>query len=191
MKNEAISHQTKERLAASLKRAMQKKPFDRITVKELLDDCDISRPTFYYHFEDIYDLMKWMFETEMVELLAKSEDCFTWDEGILLLLQYAVDNKAVCLCAYNSVGYDELRRIFYESVSGMLRRFVNVLLTDIPAKPEHIEFIIEFYTSAFASTCLSWLKGGAKESPEQMIALYEIAAFGTIREALERSAAQR
>ena len=77
MKNEDISFQTKKRLAQALKKSMAKKSFDKITVKELLEACDLSRPTFYYHFQDIYALMEWMFNNEMVDLLRKSEDCLT------------------------------------------------------------------------------------------------------------------
>ena len=120
MKQDQISLATKRKLAAALKSAMKKKAFDRITVKELLEECDISRPTFYYHFEDIYSLMKWMFETEAVELLKKSDNCLTWDEGIFLLLSYIKENREVCLCAYNSVGRDLLRRFFSQSVRSVL-----------------------------------------------------------------------
>ena len=72
MKNDEISLQTKTRLAAALKSSMSRKSFDKITVKELLEACDLSRPTFYYHFQDIYALMEWMFSNEMVRLLRKS-----------------------------------------------------------------------------------------------------------------------
>ena len=50
MKNEEISLQTKKALSQSLKKAMEKKPFSKITVSELIKDCNINRNTFYYHF---------------------------------------------------------------------------------------------------------------------------------------------
>lgn len=77
MKKENISLATKRKLARSLKKLMAKKDFDKITVREILEDADVARPTFYYHFEDIYSLMKWMFDTELLLLLVKSENCVT------------------------------------------------------------------------------------------------------------------
>ena len=190
MKQDQISLATKRKLAAALKSAMKKKAFDRITVKELLEECDISRPTFYYHFEDIYSLMKWMFETEAVELLKKSDNCLTWDEGIFLLLSYIKENREVCLCAYNSVGRDLLRRFFSQSVRSVLRTFMDTLLEDMTASPkeEQVEFIADFYTSAFAASILNWLQDGAKREPEEMLHLWDISAHGSIAAALERSA---
>ena len=64
MRQTEISQNTKKALAESLKKFMKKKPFSKITVSELVTDCNINRKTFYYHFEDIYDLLKWMFEED-------------------------------------------------------------------------------------------------------------------------------
>ena len=62
MKHEITSYNTKRTLADSLKKAMQIKPFSKISVSEIIRDCGLNRKTFYYHFEDIYALLKWMFE---------------------------------------------------------------------------------------------------------------------------------
>ena len=50
---------TKTALEASLKKLLLKKPLDKITIRDLTEDCGISRMTFYYHFKDIYDLVEW------------------------------------------------------------------------------------------------------------------------------------
>ena len=54
-----MSNTTKIALEASLKELLKKKPFDKITIADLTDDCGISRMAFYYHFKDIYDLVEW------------------------------------------------------------------------------------------------------------------------------------
>ena len=51
---------TKTALEASLKKLLLKKPLDKITIRDLTEDCGISRMTFYYHFKDIYDLVEWI-----------------------------------------------------------------------------------------------------------------------------------
>ena len=48
----------KERIAASFAALAQKKPVDKITVKELVELCGISRQTFYYHFQDLLEVMQ-------------------------------------------------------------------------------------------------------------------------------------
>ena len=54
-----MTNDTKYALEASLKKFLLKKPIDKITIRDLTDDCGISRMAFYYHFKDIYDLVEW------------------------------------------------------------------------------------------------------------------------------------
>lgn len=69
MKQKEMSLATKKELAAALKRQMARKPINKITVRELVAECGINRNSFYYHFEDIYALFKWMIEAEAVEIV--------------------------------------------------------------------------------------------------------------------------
>ena len=69
MRYEDISHQTKLMLADSLKKAMKSKPVSKVTISEIIADCSVNRKTFYYHFEDIYALLKWILEEEAVEVV--------------------------------------------------------------------------------------------------------------------------
>ena len=77
-KNVSVSEQTKRELAAALKEAMAQKPLDKITISELTSACSIRRQSFYYHFEDIYDLLRWMFEKEAISLLRHQEGSLLW-----------------------------------------------------------------------------------------------------------------
>ena len=59
-----MAQTTKRALAASLKKLLKERPLDNITVKDIVEDCEVNRQTFYYHFQDIYDLLLWVFTTE-------------------------------------------------------------------------------------------------------------------------------
>ena len=49
---------TKAQLRAGLARLMQKKSIKEITVKELVEEVDINRSTFYLHYTDIYQMLR-------------------------------------------------------------------------------------------------------------------------------------
>ena len=92
-KPNAASDQTKYALAAALKELMAQKPINRITIHDLAERCGIRQQTFYYHFEDVYDLLRWMFQEEAVALLKQHEGMLLWQEG--LLRDKSVCNKLV------------------------------------------------------------------------------------------------
>ena len=56
-----MAERTKLWIAAAMKRLMAKKPLDKIWVTEICREAEIERPTFYYHFQDKYDLVAWIF----------------------------------------------------------------------------------------------------------------------------------
>ena len=57
----AASEQTKRALAAALKELMAQNPIDKITIHDVTERCGIRRQNFYYHFQDVYDLLRWSF----------------------------------------------------------------------------------------------------------------------------------
>ena len=75
---------TKQALAASLKKLLEKKNLDDITVKELVEDCEVNRQTFYYHFQDIYDLLHWFLDNETNQALKNST---SWHDSLLRAFQ--------------------------------------------------------------------------------------------------------
>ena len=63
------SNITKRALAAALKELMETKPFSKISVSDICQACDMSRKSFYYHFQDKFDLVNWIYYTECVAVL--------------------------------------------------------------------------------------------------------------------------
>ena len=56
-----MAERTKLWIASAMGRLLQQKPVGQIRVTEICREAEIERPTFYYHFQDKYDLMAWMF----------------------------------------------------------------------------------------------------------------------------------
>ena len=54
-----MSDITKRALSASLKSLLLEKPIDKVSVLDITNRCGVKRQTFYYHFQDIADLVEW------------------------------------------------------------------------------------------------------------------------------------
>lgn len=75
-----MSTLTKDAIVESLKILMRKKPLTKITISDITENCGISRMTFYYHFQDIYDLMEWACIKDARKALDHKNTYDTWDE---------------------------------------------------------------------------------------------------------------
>ena len=77
------SETTCQAISGALKQLMTQKPLERITVAEIMDTCGMRRQHFYYYFTDIYDLLRWTFEKEALELLQQQQGVSPWQNGFL------------------------------------------------------------------------------------------------------------
>lgn len=178
-KNPSVSEQTKLQLAAALKTLMAQKSMDKITIAELTGICNIRRQSFYYHFEDIYDLLRWMIENEAISLLKQQEGALLWKEGFLQLFRYLEENRAVCLCALKSMGRDHLRRFFEADIYAIIHRTIEQLSEKIGVRNNldsfvDVEMLTHFYVVALAGMMESWLLGEIDRTPEQLIQFADV-----------------
>lgn len=58
---------TKELLAECFKKLLETTPFDKITIKMITGEAGLIRPTFYKHFQDKYEVVEWIFKTEVTD----------------------------------------------------------------------------------------------------------------------------
>lgn len=178
-KNSSVSEHTKLQLAAALKTLMAQKSMDKITIAELTNICNIRRQSFYYHFEDIYDLMRWMIENEAISLLKQQEGALLWKEGLLQLFRYLEENRAVYLCALKSVGRDHIRRFFEADIYAIIHRTIEQLVENIGVRNNldsfvDMEMLTHFYVVALAGIIESWLLGEIDRTPEQLIQFADV-----------------
>lgn len=61
------NERTKYELADAMKRCMKTAPVEKITVKEIVEACGVTRQTFYRNFQDKYDLINWYFAKILLE----------------------------------------------------------------------------------------------------------------------------
>lgn len=169
MKHEVTTLNTKRTLAASLKTFMGKKPLSKITVSEIIVDCGVNRKTFYYHFTDIYALLKWMLEEEAIEVVKQFDLLVDYREAVLFVMHYVRENKHLLCCAYDSMGRDEMKRFFYADFIGITRKVVQNAEQQlgIRAEDNFKEFLAHFYTEAVAGLLIDEFTDKEGHDPEK------------------------
>ena len=171
-KHYTASDYTKRAMAASLKSLMLHKSLEKISIREIMDGCGMKRQNFYYHFEDIYALVKWMFHEEVVAPLRRHEGALFWQDGLLQLFRYLQENKAVCQCALRSLGRPFMKDLFMNEVYSMVRHVADQLASrlDWENKAHELEMITQFYVIALAGVIESWVLEELEYTPEELIA---------------------
>lgn len=157
MTHEESSLQTKLMLCNSLKEIMKHKPFSKITVSELIKDCNLNRKTFYYHFEDIYDLLKWMLEQEAFQVVAQFDLLVDYKDVFDFVINYVEENAYFLNCIYDSIGRDELKRFLYQDFIGIMEKIVRECerANNVQVSDKFRIFVCNFYTEALAGMIIN------------------------------------
>lgn len=171
MTNEELSLRTKQMLADALKAAMKTKKLSKVTVSELISACNINRKTFYYHFQDIYALLKWTLEQEAIDVIKKFDLIVNTEEAIRFVMDYAEKNDYIISGAFDSMGYEEIKRFFHNDLFAVIYETIGngEKKLNVQLDPQFKQFLAEFYTEASASMLIEWTKNNITQDKETVI----------------------
>jgi AcrR family transcriptional regulator len=104
---------TEAKFKYALKEMMRTKPLSEINVTTLCNKCHCHRQTFYYHYQDIYDLLAATFMQEDIEGLEEAKDI---GEVLQALLKYSKDNFSFLRSCYNSAASDLVDDFYFSKI---------------------------------------------------------------------------
>ena len=176
----------KAAVADALLELIRRKDADKITVKDLVEVCGISRQTFYYHFKDIYDLVDWIMVEDAAKALEGRQSFENWTDAFLDILHQVQDNKVLVMNVYRSVSREQVEQYLYKLLDSMLRDFVDRSAQGFTVQDADKQFIIDFYKYALVGMALEWIRRDMKEDPVRMTERLNVLLHGELERALRR-----
>ena len=158
-------------LSASLKHCMEKKSLSKITVTDIVTDCGLNRKTFYYHFQDVPDLLKWTLEQEAVDVVKQFDLLNELEEALRFAVRYIRENSHMINCAYDSIGRDELKRFLNHDFQSIVMSIVEQIerKENVHTDPDAKKIICNFYTEGMAGELVDLLKSRDAAQDEKSI----------------------
>lgn len=171
MRHNITSLNTKKALAKSLKKCMQKKSFSKITISEISADCGVNRKTFYYHFNDLNDLLKWIFKNEAFEIISRLNTTANYQEALKFAMDYIDKNDYIIHCAYDAIGRDELSRCFFDDFKNLISSIIDHAEKEAGKTLDETykNYLCLFFTEAHIGTMIDWIKNRKKYDRQQTI----------------------
>ena len=174
-KTDARVRRTRDALGDALIALMQEKPFDTITIQDVLDRAHVSRSTFYAHYSDKDDLLmsdsEEFFEALSMALSAhgdKSDRVFPVKEFFTHLADVQPFFKALVKSGRFQENMELARGHFARGIERRLSELPRA--RSIPAG--ELPAIAFTHAGALLSLLTWWLDRGMRESPEQMDELF-------------------
>lgn len=175
-----MSKHTQEAMIDVFMELLKEKSFDKITVKEIIEGAEINRNTFYYHYEDIYDLLESAFQREVMKFREDSRPENTFGEEYLRTVRFLMEHKEAIIHLYRSKSRRVIISYVEFAVSSFIGRFVEVESESTKLSLQGKEYITYFYSDAVLAATLRWVEGKMKGSQEDLMETIENSFYATI-----------
>ena len=162
---------TRRQLKKGLAALMKEKSVNQITVKELVEEVDINRSTFYLHFKDIQDILREIEENmeaqikraiEEHPIVSGNENAFYFIEDMFRVLDEEREISKALIGPNGDMGFiHRIERIIKENSRGTLEKM-------FPGKKEDLKYFYAFCLSGCLGLVKVWLNEGEEKSPEEM-----------------------
>ena len=118
-------------IAEAFLKLSRQKSVDKITVKDLVEACGISRQTFYYHFQDILEVIQWSAQQFFQEVLKRSLEAKTPEAAMEAFVSAAVQAEPLLQKLLRSQRREQVERLLVQAVRTYLRELLRGRETEL------------------------------------------------------------
>ena len=168
------------------------KPLEKITVKDITDQCGISRNTFYYHYQDIYQVFKAYIDYSLEEIFKflQQENEKDQDHICEKAVEFLENHRTIFENILRSAKNEEVHKILDDGSSRFFRYVIDRVGEGIDSEPEDREMICAMCQHAVQGIMYEWLSREKtdKKSLSDILMRANYLFGGGLERALERSA---
>lgn len=156
----------KEQIAQSALSLLTAKQIKKLTVKDIVEECGITRQTFYYHFEDIPDLIRWILERGSKEIIHNFLSQKDLEGGIRYLLTVAINAHPMLVRSMQSNYRDELEALLSEQFYRFFEQLSDTQPSAVNRTYAQKKLLTRYHSQAFMGLIRTWTKEDTEHMDE-------------------------
>ncbi len=162
----------KEILADSFRELAVRRNVEKITIKEITENCGYSPATFYRHFKDKYDLIAWDYSRIVSEYMDPVGTDYPWVETLHLAANHYNDDKVyLSSLLLHTSGQESFTRYMtemnYNALKALIEKMISPKIID-----SMTDMYIRIYCLGTVQLSCEWILGKWKASPDELIEIY-------------------
>lgn len=154
-------NRTKKAISEVFWQLLEEKPYNKITVQNIVERCDVNRNTFYYHFQDIPGLVEYSIKEWTNQSIGNISNFESTLDCLIPIAREFIKRKTAFNHIYHSVCGETLIRYMNETGYHVVRSYIENVTQSIKLPSEDKEVLIRYYKSMLVGVVLDWLAAGA------------------------------
>lgn len=148
---------TKSAIIDTFWQLLEERPYTKITVRDIVDRCQVNRNTFYYHFHDIPELLETTIKSSVDQIIQTNGHFGSPTDCLIPIVERCLKRKKAMLHIYRSVKRDvfqnELERIILYTVT----QYVHTVTQNLNIPAEDNAVLIQYYKCCLLGYTLDWM----------------------------------
>lgn len=136
---------------------LEEKPYNKITVKDIVEYCKVNRNTFYYHFHDIPELLDRVIKQDADQIIQNCGDFIEPFDCLEAIIHALLKRKNAFLHIYQSVDREIFLRELNRLALYCVNEYANTVTAHLHVVSQDKDLLIKFYKCAFVGIILDWL----------------------------------
>lgn len=151
---------TKKAIRDSFVRLLNQKPLSQITVRDIVDDCHINRNTFYYHFQDIPQLLVSIVDEEAERIIREYPTIGSIEECLSAVIGFALENRTAIMHIYHSTSRDIYEQYQWRTCEHVVTLYIDGILAGRSVSAQDRDLIIDYLKCLCFGIIMGWLEEG-------------------------------
>lgn len=140
---------TQKAILMTFEEMLEEMPFDKITVSALVRRCGVSSNTFYYHYQDIYDLLDVWMSTRLGMLKKNVRESLGWKEEMRIFLKYCQSHPKLTTNILSSGARCYLEHYIFTETDDFFVEYVRDRTEARTLSEESIRYVAQFCRYSF------------------------------------------
>lgn len=155
---------TKQAIKSSFMKLLNQQPLNKISVRDIVEDCGINRNSFYYHFHDIPALLSEIITEQTEHLIQAYPSISSLDECFRVAFQFALENKRAVMHIYHSVNRDVFTQNTLRLCDYVVSTYIATAFPDDPISENDRQIVIRFMKCLLFGICIDWINRGMTDA---------------------------
>ena len=179
-----------EKLIASFRDLAMKEPVERITIREIADGAGVIRTTFYYHFQDKYELIERIIKQNLVDPIARLCEEHRIDEALLILFRQLDADRAFYKRLAKMEGQNSFEEILKMYISDVLEEMIQKIINEgseqLTRNYEWLtpKLVADYYAWAVTYALIAFLNTSPPAKPEEAAEVFDFTMRHSLSEAV-------
>lgn len=168
----------KETIAEAARRLLLDKKVKKLTVKDIVEECSITRQAFYYHFADIPELFQWVLERGTEQLLRDSRARENPEEGLRYFFLLAINTAPYVKRSMQTNYGEEIERLLMRQIDQLFEQIAKDSGLYRNCDPDELKIITRYQSQAIIGLLREWSEEDTKKLDQIVHTVYLLMTGG-------------